>query len=124
MKDSVQVYELTGSGQETVAFTLQPDPAFRLGKQGDGVVLEGAIFLWADPVGRPATAAQVFLVESAGLPEGQWRHEFTSLATGPLRALEGGKPRWFPIAAGVTFQPIKGAPKPADAAPGPAAADA
>jgi hypothetical protein len=115
MKDSVQIYELANSGQNTAVFKLQSDPAFRLGKQGDGVVLEGAIFLWADEVGRPEAAAQVFLMESAGRRDGEWKHEFTSLSTEAFRATQGGKARWLPMVAGVEFQPIAGAPKPADA---------
>jgi hypothetical protein len=116
MKESVQAYQLTRTGETESALKLQPEPAFRLGKQGDGVVLEGAIFLWTDEVGRPGAAAQVFLVQSAGRTEGQWRHEFTSLQTGPFRALQAGKPRWLPMMPGVLFQPIPGAPKPAGSA--------
>jgi len=114
MKDSVQAYELARSGDSAAVFKLQPDPAFRLGKQGDGVVLEGAIFLWADELGRPAAAAQVFLFQSAGRKGGEWRHEFTSLSTRSFTATQAGKPRWMPTVAGVAFQPIPGAPKPAD----------
>jgi hypothetical protein len=117
MKDSVAAYELTRKGDDAMVLKLQPDPAFRLGKQGDGVVLEGAIFLWADEVGRPGAAAQVFLVQSAGRPDGEWRHEFTSLSTGPFMALQADKPRWLPMVPGVAFQPIPGAPKPADSGP-------
>jgi hypothetical protein len=114
MKDSVQIYELASSGSGAAPFKLQSEPAFRLGKQGDGVVLEGAIFLWADEVGRPEAAAQVFLVEDARAGAGQWRHEFTSLSTEAFRATQAGKPRWLPTLAGVAFQPIPGAPKPAE----------
>jgi hypothetical protein len=114
MKDSVQSYELARGGDNPAVFKLQGDPAFRLGKQGDGVVLEGAIFLWADQVGRPAAAAQVFLFQNAGEATGQWRHEFTSLSTEAFKASQGGQPRWLPMAAGVNFQPIAGAAKPAD----------
>jgi hypothetical protein len=117
MKESVEAYELTRKGDTAVVLKLQSDPAFRLGKQGDGVVLEGAIFLWADEVGRPGAAAQVFLVQSAGRTDGEWRHEFTSLSTGPFMTLQGDKPRWLPMVPGVAFQPIPGAPKPADSAP-------
>jgi len=114
MKDSVEVYEFTRGKDHAAALKLQPDPAFRLGKQGDGVVLEGAIFLWADEVGRPGAAAQVFLVQNPGRPGGEWRHEFTSLSTGPFTASQAGNPRWMPMVSGVSFQPIPGAPKPAD----------
>jgi hypothetical protein len=114
MKESVQIYELARSGDSAEEFKLQSEPAFRLGKQGDDVVLEGAIFLWADQVGRPAAAAQVFLVKSADRPDGQWRHEFSSLATQSFTATHAGKPRWAPMVAGVAFEPIPGAPEPAE----------
>ena len=44
MKDSVAAYVLAREGENPMVPKLQPDPAFRLGKQGDGVVMEGAIF--------------------------------------------------------------------------------
>lgn len=114
MKESVKTYEMTRNDDQTVVLKLQPDPAFRLGKQGDGLVLEGAIFLWADEVGRPGAAAQVFFTKTGRRPDGEWLHEFTSLSTRSLTASQEGKPRWLPMVAGVTFLPIPGAPKPAD----------
>jgi len=114
MKDSAKRYTFAIGGSHPSELTLRPEPAFRLGKQGDGVVLDGAIFLWEDEVGRPGAAAQVFLLNDARRSDGQWRHEFTSLSTGTFTASEGGKPRWMPMVPGVTFQPIPGAPKPAD----------
>jgi hypothetical protein len=114
MKESAKSYKFTIGGDRGSELTLKPEPAFRLGKQGDGVVLEGAIFLWEDEIGRPGAAAQVFLVQVAGRSGGQWRHEFTSLSTRPFTATQGGKPRWLPMVPGVIFQSIKGAPKPAD----------
>lgn len=114
MKESAKSYKFTIGGDRASELILRPEPAFRLGKQGDGVVLEGAIFLWEDEVGRPGAAAQVFLIRVAGGSAGQWRHEFTSLSTGPFIATQGGKPRWLPMVPGVIFQPISGAPKPAD----------
>jgi hypothetical protein len=114
MKDSANRYVFTSGGDHPSELKLRQEAAIRLGKQGDGVVLDGAIFLWEDDVGRPAAAAQIFLLKEAGRPDGQWRHEFTSLATGPFMATEGGRPRWTPMVAGVSFRPIPGAPKPAE----------
>ena len=116
MKTSVTSYQFEDKADPGRTMELRPEPAFRLGKQGDGVVLEGAIFLWADAVGRPEAAAQVFLIQSAAKAEGEWLHEFTSLSTSPFAASQGGKPRWMPMVAGVLFQPIPGAPKPAETA--------
>ena len=53
MKDSAQSYEFVRTGEHTPWVKLRPDPVFRMGKQGTGNILEGAIFLWADEVGRP-----------------------------------------------------------------------
>jgi hypothetical protein len=114
MKESARSYKLTLAGENPSDLKLRPDPAFRLGQQGDGVVLDGAIFLWEDEVGRPGAAAQIFLLQVQGLPEGQWRHEFSSLATKGFTASQGDTPRWMPMLPGVSFKPIKGGPKPAD----------
>ena len=116
MKDSVRIYEIT-AGDRTAPLKLQADPAFRLGAQGNGGILEGAIFTWVDDTGRPWAAAQVFLHKHPGSPDGEWKHEFTSLSTRPLVAAEDGTPRWSPAVPGVTFQPVPGAPKPEGSAP-------
>jgi hypothetical protein len=113
MKDAAKRYTMTIAGASRSALTLQPDPAFRLGKQGDGAVMDGAIFLWADQTGRPASAAQLFLFKWSDRPAGEWIHEFTSLSTETITATQGGKARWQPAVPGVKFQPISGAPKPA-----------
>jgi hypothetical protein len=113
MKESVRSYELTKAGDRPPAVKLQEDPAFRLGKQANGGILEGAIFLWTDEVGRPEAAAQVFLHRYAGRPDGEWHHEFTSLSTGTFTAAHGDVPRWSPKEAGVDFKPVPDAPKPA-----------
>jgi hypothetical protein len=72
MKESARSYALAiGRDQKTV-LKLQPDPVFRLGNQGDGMLLEGSIFLWVDDVGRPGAAAQLFLIKITGPPESEW----------------------------------------------------
>lgn len=114
MKDSVKGYTFRDQEGRETSIMLRPEPAFRLGMQGDGVVLEGAIFLWADEVGRPEAAAQVFLARGASRPEGDWLHEFTSLSTSTFVASQAGKPRWMPLVPGVEFRAIPGAPKPGD----------
>ena len=109
MKESARSYTLKIERDQNTVLKLQPDPVFRLGNQGDGMVLEGAIFLWADEVGRPGAAAQVFLIKITGPPDSEWRHEFTALSTGTLSATQGDQPRWQPRVPGVQFQPIPGA---------------
>lgn len=112
MKDSVKGYEFA---RDAGPIALRTDPAFRLGNQSNGV-LEGAIFLWLDAVGRPEAAAQVFLHREPGHPEGKWLHEFTSLSTATFVARRAGVDRWVPDAPGVAFRPVPGAPKPAPGA--------
>ena len=109
MKSSVAGYEFT---RQAGPITLQPEPAFRLGNQANGI-LEGAIFLWIDAAGRPEAAAQVFLHKDRDNPDGKWLHEFTSLSTGRFVASQGGTPRWSPSEPGLFFRPVPGAPKPA-----------
>lgn len=112
MKESAQAYEFTRAGGRTPWLKLNPDPVFRMGRQSTGNILEGAIFLWTDEVGRPGAAAQVFLLRVEGHPEGLWLHEFTSLATGTFTASRGSEPRWWPGQPGVAFRPVPGAPRP------------
>jgi len=109
MRNSVKIYEFT---RDAGQIKLQPEPAFRLGNQNNGV-LEGAIFLWTDESGRPEAAAQVFLHQVQGQPDGIWLHEFTSLSTSTFVATQEGMARWSPRSAGVRFHPVPGAPKPA-----------
>jgi hypothetical protein len=114
MKESVKAYKIT-RGDRDVTWSLRPEPAFRLGAQGDGVVQEGAIFLWLDDDGRPQAAAQVFLRRLGGRDD--WQHEFTSLSEGGFVASLDGVPRWLPMRPGVEFKPLPDAPKPAGTAP-------
>lgn len=113
MKASARIYAIAAEGVPPGSITHREDPAFRAGRQGSVGVQEGAVFLWADGVGRPAVAAQIFLERTATRPAGKWVHEFTSLGTAPLVVTRDGEPRWSPSAAGVEFQPVPGAPKPA-----------
>jgi len=114
MKASARSYTLTAGSDRQAVLKLQADPVFRLGNQADGILLEGAIFLWADEVGRPEAAAQIFQIKITGPQESEWRHEFTALSTGPLIASQGSTPRWQPVVPGVRFEPIPSAPKPAE----------
>jgi hypothetical protein len=113
MKDSAQSYEFVRDGDRAPWLKLRPEPAFRMGRQGSGNVLEGAIFLWTDEVGRPEVAAQVFLMRTGDRPGGEWLHEFTSLAAGTFAASRQGAVRWAPREAGVVFKTVPDAPKPA-----------
>jgi len=114
MKDSVKIYEFDRAGGP---ITLQAEPSFRLGRQGNGTLLEGAIFLWKDGVGRPEAAAQVFLHKTEAEPDGRWNHEFSSLSTGTFDASQAGVRRWWPESPGLRFAAVPGAPEPAASPP-------
>ena len=109
MKQDAALYDFARDGGP---LTLGAEPVFRLGNQSNNV-LEGAIFLWVDNVGRPEAAAQVFLFRFPAKPEGEWLHEFTSLSAGTFVANKRGIPTWMPSTPGVAFKPTPGAPKPA-----------
>ena len=112
MKAAMRGYEVTRDGVPPVAINVQADPVFRSGKQ-NGNFFDGAVFLWADEVGRPEAAMEVFLVGEKDAPHGKWIHEFTSLAPGKLTAKRDGKPRWEPAEPGLKFAPIPDAVQPA-----------
>src|SRR6516165_4438207 len=90
MKDSVRVYEITRDGDRADALKLNPEPAFRMGRQNAQDIEEGAIFLWTGAAGRPEAAIQVFLIKNAEHPRGLWLHEFTSLSPRRLTAVRYG----------------------------------
>ncbi len=71
---------------------------------------DGAVFVWMLD-GRPEVIGSVFTYR---LPNAiRRKHEFHSLAAGPLTADYRGQRVWAPATGGVTFQPIAGAPEPA-----------
>jgi len=71
---------------------------------------DGAVFVWMLD-GRPEVIASIFTYR---LPTAIHRkHEYHSLAAGPLTAEFHGQRVWAPKAAGVTFRPLPDAPDPA-----------
>ena len=74
---------------------------------------DGAVFVWMLD-GRPEVIGSVFTYR---LPTAiRRKHEYHSLAAGPLTADYQGRRAWAPKTAGVTFQPIPGAAEPANSA--------
>ena len=71
---------------------------------------DGALFVWTLN-GRPEMIGTIFTYRFRETLSR--KHEFHSLATGPLAAEFRGKQVWAPTKAGVVFQPVKGAPPPA-----------
>src|SRR6185312_13574918 len=92
MKAAAASYRIALDGDTARLLHLQAEPSFRMGKQAaDAGVEEGAIFFWADEVGRPEAAAQVFLVRNSGAPNGLWIHEFISLSPGTFTGERAGR---------------------------------
>jgi hypothetical protein len=112
MKDSARIYKIV-AGERNEVLQLQDEPAFRLGRQGSGNILEGAIFFWLDDLGRPGAAAQIYLQRAPDAPGGRWLHEFTTLSTALIRAEQDVEANWVPNVPGVVFEPLPGAPAPA-----------
>jgi hypothetical protein len=71
---------------------------------------DGALFVWMHG-GRPEMIGTIFTYRFKDTLSR--KHEFHSLAAGPLVAEFRGKSVWSPAQAGVTFQPVAGAPPPA-----------
>jgi len=72
---------------------------------------DGAVFVWMLD-GRPEVIGSIFTYR---LPKAiRRKHEFHSLASGPLTAEYRGQRVWAPKTAGVTFQQIPGAAEPAE----------
>ena len=114
MRDAMKIYGISRDADGSGSLKLLEEPVFRLGRQGN--LLDGAVFLFVDEVGRPEVAIQPFLERTETHPGGKWLHEFTSLSTGPLYARRGGNTRWQPTTPGVEFRPLPDAPKPAASA--------
>jgi hypothetical protein len=70
---------------------------------------DGAVFVWTLD-GRPEVIASVFTYRYKDTI--RRKHEYHSLAAGPLTAEYHGERVWAPQAAGVAFQPVPDAPEP------------
>ncbi len=91
--------------------TREEEPAMRW-TNTIGHTTDAALFFWMYK-GRPVAVGTAFETDrvAVGL-------EFQSLALGPLEARHQGKVIWGPKSPGIEFQPIPGAPKPAETARG------
>jgi len=119
MRGAMKSYDVSRGGDDPTPLSLLEEPAFRVGRQ-KGNFIDGAIFLWTNPAGRPEVAMETFLLTEPDAPNGKWIHEFTSLSTGPLSVTRGGKPVWSPAAPALEFRKVPDAPATATA-PAPAA---
>lgn len=102
------VVKLASRPQE--ALVLEKDAALRWdnpARTGE----DGALFIWMLG-GRPQLIGTIFTYRFKDTLSR--KHELHSLAEGPLAAEFRGKLAWSPAKPGVVFQPVKGAPPPAD----------
>ena len=86
--------------------TVEKEPALRWSnpaRTGE----DGALFFWTLN-GRPELIGTMFTYRLND--KINRKHEFHSLATGPMTAEFRGKEVWTPRTAGVTFEPLPGAP--------------
>lgn len=110
MQASGATYEVTiGDADRGEKATFRRDPVLRWTNPVSGVV-DGGLFVWEDASRRPVAAAQIFIVPNA---DDVWLHEFQSLTTEPMQFRYNGRIAWAPNSAGVNFEAISGAPKPA-----------
>ena len=91
---------------------LRPEPVLFWSNPIRNSGQSGAVFVWMHE-GRPAAIASRFTFKYADTL--RLKHEFHSLAAEPLRAEYRETRAWTPETAGVNFQPIPDAAKPAAA---------
>ena len=104
---STQVHDADTPGE---LYHLRLEPILRF-TNPVGDTRDGAIFVLLGDGDRPGAAVQVFLKR-----DGSWVQEWTSLSTKPLTAKMPAGPDWKPPRGGVNFQPVPGAPRPAETA--------
>jgi hypothetical protein len=69
---------------------------------------DGAVFLWLGEAGRPVVAAQLYWNARR-----VWIEKFSWLCTSPLVAKSTDGREWRTARAGVSFEPLANAPRPA-----------
>jgi hypothetical protein len=110
MKKSMAQAQLRAADVPEEVYRLRPEPIMRF-TNTVGDTRDGAIFLWLGDGDRPGAAVQVFLKR-----DGVWIQEWTSLSPYPLTAKLVTGPDWSPPRGGVHFEPVPGAPRPAESA--------
>jgi hypothetical protein len=105
-------YVIYFPGRQDQPLELIPKPVFRHSQpvRGDDI---GAVYLWVDGQKRPAVIGTTFGFSIGGGVRSM-AHEFHSLADTPLETTWRGATYWRPATPGVSWQPIPGAPEPAE----------
>jgi hypothetical protein len=110
MKKSMASNDIRALDDVGTKFRLQAEPVLRFTNPVGGSK-DGAMFLWLGEADRLVVASQLLLN-----PQRIWAQELSSLATTPFEATAADGSLWKPSKVGVSFQPVPGAPKPADTA--------
>lgn len=101
-KADAKEYDMRLDARPDAKFTLREEPLLHWGnpaRTGE----DGAVFVWLLD-GRPQVVGSVFTYR---LPKViRRKHEYHSLAAGPLTATYLGQRVWAPRTAGVTFAPV------------------
>lgn len=108
MKKSLAVYEVSMLGEREVKLHLEKEPVLRFTNPVGGSK-DGTVFLWRDGEERPRVAVQVYWD-----PSETWLQEFSSLAAAPVVAKAPGMSDWSPSKAGVRYEPLPDASRPAE----------
>ncbi len=102
-------YDLKLQDRAKSPLTLMPQPIMKWSNPAR-TNEDGAVFLWLKD-GRPEVIGSLFTYK---IDRVRTKHEFQSLATGPLKGIYRGAEAWNAPAAGVVFAPVPGAPEPAE----------
>jgi hypothetical protein len=102
-------YTIERHSDPSATLSLKAEPVFRWNSPLR-TAYDGVLFIWTAD-GRPEAAATFYRNIRDGAPYEQ--HEFQSLAAAGLTASYAGREVWGARDAGVTPEPIPGAPRPA-----------
>ncbi len=109
-KKAAEAYRVTTGEPERNALQLEPKSLLKWSNPVGGS-FHGSVFIWTSK-GRPEVVASIYkkylpLPHHLGI-------EFHSLTDGPAKAERDGEAEWSSTRGGVKFQPVPGAPAPAD----------
>ncbi|HWB14021.1 MAG TPA: hypothetical protein VG826_32645 [Pirellulales bacterium] len=105
-KADARQYVLRLDARPDAAFTLHEEPLLHWGnpaRTGE----DGAVFVWLLD-GRPQAIGRIFTYRYSNVI--RRKHEYHSLASGPLTATYQGQRVWAPRTSGISFKPVPDAP--------------
>jgi hypothetical protein len=105
-KADAKEYVIQLDSRPDAAFTLHEEPLLHWSnpaRTGE----DGAVFVWLLD-GRPEVIGSIFTYRYSDVI--RRKHEYHSLASGPLTATYHGRRVWAPRKAGITFESVPGAP--------------